>query len=166
MNRTTLYSILLIIYFTLGIASGIAFSNYITSPEELPNVDAFIPQERASPYNHIKEDQIKILNNKVEITINDRQLSWARFAPTNSMDPTFDETANSIEIIPQTISDIHDGDIIAFAYKGNLIVHRVIESGYDEEGWYAITAGDNTQTPDAGKRRFEDIKYVTVGILY
>jgi len=93
-------------------------------------------------------------------------VSWARFAGSNSMDPLLDETANSIEIVPENTGDIHVGDIIAFTSRGSLIVHRVREIGYDAEGWYALTQGDNTDVPDAGKRRFDDVKYVTVAILY
>jgi hypothetical protein len=38
--------------------------------------------------------------------------------------------------------------------------------GYDKEGWYAVTKGDNTGMNDPDKVRFEQIKFVLVGVLY
>ena len=158
--------LLILFYFALGLTSGIFLSGYIPS-EQLPAGNIFaVPEERLSPNDHIKNLQIKVYDNKVEISLGNYQGGWARFAGGNSMDPVLDESANSVEIIPQTTDDIHQGDIIAFSYGSSLIVHRVLDTGYDTEGWYAITGGDNSNIADAGKRRFSDIKYVTIGILY
>ena len=166
MNKVWLVALMVLFYFGLGFSSGAVLSSYF-APEQLPSSPSSnVLLERPSPYDHIKEDQIKVYDNKVEISLGNNQISWARFANSNSMDPILDETANSIEIIPETKDDIHVGDIVAFSYGTSLIVHRIIEIGYDEQGWYAITAGDNSDKQDSGKRRFSDIKYVTVGILY
>ena len=166
MKKTVLAMLLVLFYFALGLTSGIFLSGYLPV-EQLPaGTISAIPEERLSPGNHVQESQIKVYDNKVEISLGKYQVSWARFAGSNSMDPVLDETANSIEIIPLSTEDIHVGDIIAFSYGSSLIVHRVLEINYDAEGWYAITGGDNAKNPDTGKRRFSDIKYVTVGILY
>jgi hypothetical protein len=165
MNKTILLTLVLVVYFGMGLTSGIFLHDLFLPDRELPAGGSFLV-DRASPYDHIKEEQVKVYDDRVEILLPGKQLSWARFADSNSMDPVFDHTANSIEIIPQQPEDIHVGDIVAFQYGEGLIVHRVVEIGNDEQGWYALTAGDNIHTVDAGKRRFNDIKYLTIGILY
>ena len=46
-----------------------------------------------------------------------------------------------------------------------LIVHRVIDIGTDSEGTYFITKGDNNNIVD-GKVRFEDIEFITIGVIW
>ena len=84
------------------------------------------------------------------------------------MEPIIDIEANAIQIVPQKPSDIHVGDIISYNTKlsENRIIHRVIEISEDEEGWYAITKGDNLDKPDPFRIRFNDIKRIVVGIIY
>ncbi len=120
-------------------------------------------EEKLSPQNYINTGEIEIKNDKIIININDARIG--RFANTSSMMPLINENANSIEIIPKEPEQIHGGDIVTFEQDGILIVHRVINTGYDEKGWYAITKGDNTEAAD-GKIRFEQIYYITIGILY
>ena len=167
MHKTILLTLVLLLYFGVGMTSGVLLRDLFVLEQQLPSAGfpAFAG-DQLSPYDHIKEEQIRMYDDRVEILLPGKQLSWARFADSNSMDPVFDSTANSIEIIPQSPDDIHVGDIIAFQYGESLIVHRVVKIDYDEQGWYAQTAGDNTDMADAGKRRFEDIKYITIGILY
>ena len=65
------------------------------------------------------------------------------------MDPVIDFGSNAIEIVPQNQSDIHPGDIISYNNtRGDAIIHRVLRTGEDEFGWYAITKGDNAQEAD------------------
>ena len=90
------------------------------------------------------------------------------YAPTGSMLPIINHTANGIEIPVTSVDQIHVGDIIAFQLEKNsneLIVHRVIEIGYDNEGWYCITKGDNNAVDD-GKIREWQIKFKTIAIIY
>ena len=47
-----------------------------------------------------------------------------------------------------------------------LIVHRVVRTGYDRNGWYAIAKGDNIEQPDPDKIRFDQINGVLVAIIY
>jgi len=84
------------------------------------------------------------------------------------MDPVLDEKANAIEIIPKSNNNIHVGDIISYKsdYADGTIIHRVIRIGNDEKGWYCIVKGDNNQSPDPGKIRFNQIKRVLVAIIY
>ncbi len=120
--------------------------------------------ERPSPGNWIRENQIAIYPDRVVIFVPNATMS--RYANTNSMLPFFDVTANGIEIQPSSPSDIHVGDIITYEQAGSLIVHRVVKTGADEEGWYCITKGDNSPVQDAFKVRFQDIKYITIMIIY
>ena len=159
--------LLILFYFALGITSGFYLQDYFHQEEQPLSSFNEQPHNVPSPYDHIKENQIHINEGKVEIFLDDRQVSWARFAPTNSMDPVLDSTANSIEIVPRSPSDIHVGDIVAFTYENSLIVHRVIDIGSHSNGaWYAITKGDNVEKSDPGERSFEDIKFITVGVIY
>lgn len=85
--------------------------------------------------------------------------------PTGSMLPVLSETANGIRIVPEAAEDIQIGDIISYQTEQGLIVHRITARGFDNEGYYFIAKGDNNELSD-GKIRFEDIKYVTIGVLY
>jgi len=122
--------------------------------------------ERPSPQDWIKEGQIEFQDNKVIIYVNNPK--WASFTDTNSMDPVLDKGTDAIEIVPTSPSQIQPGDIIA--YKSSIInaevVHRVVETGYDEYGWYAILKGDNNAQKDPEKVRFNQIKRVVVALIY
>ncbi len=139
------------------------FSHTAMSTFEIPYSYARAP-ERLSPSDHLAEQQIQVYNDFAVIRADN--LFWARFADTNSMDPLIDETSNSLEIKPQTPEEIRAGDIISYAFRENLIIHRVISTGHDETGWYAVVKGDNNPEPDPEKVRFEQIRGVVVGILY
>ena len=91
---------------------------------------------------------------------------WARIKDTHSMEPVLNKDSISLEISPDSISDIKIGDIISFSRNSKTIIHRVIETKTDNQGWYAITKGDNNKDMDNFKVRFKQIKGVVVGILY
>jgi hypothetical protein len=122
--------------------------------------------EEASPSDHITENKIHVYSDKIVIDV--ANASWASFADTNSMDPTLDTGANSIEVEPQNQDEIKVGDIISFStdYTAGIVIHRVVSIGYDEQGAYYITKGDNNPTADPGMRRFSDIRGIVIGIIY
>ena len=121
--------------------------------------------EKLSPADHIKEDQIRIEDDQVIITI--RNAKIARFADTNSMDPLLDEESNAIQIVPNSPDQIYVGDIISYTSKnGDIIIHRVVKIDEDEEGMFYITQGDNNSSPDNEKIRFWQVRFITVGIIY
>src|SRR3989344_2288306 len=121
--------------------------------------------EKLSPADHIKEDQIRIEDDQVIITI--RNAKIARFADTNSMDPLLDEVSNAIQIVPNSPDQIYVGDIISYTSKnGDIIIHRVVKIDEDEEGMFYITQGDNNSSPDNEKIRFWQVRFITVGIIY
>jgi len=123
-------------------------------------------EEVVSPFDRIKESQIKVYDDKVVIEIENAQ--WASFIDTNSMDPVIDEGSNAIQIAPKTYEEIKVGDIISYKsdYAEGTFIHRVIETGFDNEGWYCIAKGDNNPEADPGKIRFSQIKKVLVAIIY
>ena len=89
---------------------------------------------------------------------------------TGSMLPTLDDTNKLYFRYINSIENIKVNDIILFKtsfiwnnYTGaSDRVHRIVKIGYDNEGWYAITKGDNIKENDGGVRRFEDIKGVLI----
>ncbi|MHA2011204.1 MAG: signal peptidase I, partial [Candidatus Helarchaeota archaeon] len=98
----------------------------------------------------------------------DGDFELSNFADSNSMIPVLDNGHTGIEI-PLSQEDVNKlkvGDIISyFDIDGNLIIHRIIEVGYDSKGWFAITKGDNNKIND-GKIRKEQVRCVLVGIIY
>tara|TARA_Y100000034_G_scaffold136768_1_gene215568 strand:- start:6924 stop:7385 length:462 start_codon:yes stop_codon:yes gene_type:complete len=150
--------------FLLGWVSSLAYSNYSVQDLEQP-YSGFSADEIMSPSDHIPEEDIYVLNDRVIIKIKDPK--WASFTDTNSMDPIIDINSNSIEIKPQSTKDIEPGDIISYKYQDlGLIIHRVIKTGYDEQGWFAITKGDNNIFRDPSKVRFEQVNGVVIGVIY
>jgi signal peptidase I len=143
----------------------VLFANLVYS-FDLKNPSIFTTNERISPQDRINEDQIHVYKDRIVIYI--PEATYARYADTNSMDPILDEGATGFEIIPDSEEDIRIGDIITYQpeWTSNLVVHRVIEIGEDEQGWFAYTKGDNTSSIDPGKIRFEQVKYVLVGVFY
>jgi len=116
-----------------------------------------------SPSNWLNKENIMVYNDKIVIYVDNASLS--SYQPTGSMRPLLDSGANGIRIKPESVQEINNGDIISFRKNGMLIVHRVVDKGVDSEGIYFITKGDNNNYSD-GKVRFEDIEYITIGILY
>lgn len=130
---------------------------------EYSNFPYSIP-ERDSPKNWIKDWEIKTGTNTVTLTVQGAIL--AAFADTNSMDPVFDAGANAIEVVPKSSSELQVGDIASYSTQYGTIIHRIIEIGNDEKGWYAVFQGDNNPIPDPEKVRWDQIKRVVVAIIY
>jgi len=116
----------------------------------------------SSPADRIKLNQIQLTEDSIIIKV--PNVSLSSYAPTGSMKPVFDKGANGIRVVPKSPEEIQIGDIVTFGKEN--IVHRVIEKGIDEKGYWFVTKGDNNEFPDEEKIRFEDIKYITIGILY
>ncbi|MFP4195773.1 MAG: signal peptidase I [Candidatus Woesearchaeota archaeon] len=122
--------------------------------------------ERISPGNHIKEHQIKVYDDRVELAVSG--VEWARFTDTNSMDPFLDKGANALQFVPESPEQIDKGDIISYRKpeSSNRVIHRVVYKGEDDQGVYFIVKGDNNAVSDPGKIRFDQIERVLFGIIY
>ncbi|MBI2147231.1 hypothetical protein HYU19_02010 [Candidatus Woesearchaeota archaeon] len=138
-------------------------------PSALPSAFSalfFRNHEQQSPANRIAEENISVFPEQVVITLG--RASWASYEDTNSMDPVLDDGAHGIEIPPASGESLKVGDIISFStpLADGLVVHRIIETGRDEQGWYARTRGDNNPAADPIRVRFEDIHGVLVAVIY
>ncbi len=161
----------IIIVFLIGLGMGVLSSNNGDFSLEKPLTSirlyaAGIAPEKHSPQNWISEDNIHVYDNRVVIDIENPK--WAKFTDTNSMDPAIDIGSNTIRIMPDDVEKIAVGDIISYESEkfGGIIIHRVVETGHDEEGWYAIAKGDNMPATDPVKVRKENVKGVAVAIIY
>ena len=154
------------IIFLIGFLSANLVSFYVVYGLESPfsfNNFSF-NDNNSAPFDFVEENQIKIYNDKIVIDIKDASLS--RYAATGSMKPVLDVFSNGIRIVPNNEDEINIGDIVTYKDSGQLIVHRVVEKARDEQGVYFVMQGDNNNVSDAGKVRFNDIKYVTIGVLW
>ena len=165
---TTIFAIFFLGFFASSTYSF--FSQNIAIPLKTLNIfespSSYISNELNSPHDHIKESQIHVYDDKVVINLQNAE--WASFTDTNSMDPVFDYGSNAIEIIPQSTEQIHLGDIISYQskYSDLPIIHRVVNIGEDSNGWYCKVKGDNNNTPDLEKIRFNQVKRLVVAIIY
>lgn len=157
---------LVVAIFMLGWLTNTIYYEANSFDIQRPLSSIFTTKDVFSPGDKIPQDRIHVYDDKIVIDVEKAQ--WAEFTDTNSMDPVLDIEANSFEIRPKSHEEIDVGDIISYKprdYKG-LIVHRVIKTGFDEDGWYAIAKGDNLSKPDKEKIRFDQINGVLVGIIY
>lgn len=164
--KKSIIVISILMFLTLGWLANDAYQSFgiDDSIELAKSVIAGLPA-KAMPADRISEDRIKVLPDKIVIDVPNAR--WATFTPTHSMAPIFDAGSNAIQIIPQTSAEIQVGDIVSYIWKdGSIIIHRVIETGSDEKGWYAILKGDNNPVQDPEKVRFEQIKRVVIAIVY
>ena len=123
-----------------------------------------VSSEPFEPQNRLSQDNIVVY--KTHATIKSENLRWAIIADTGSMKPTLTANTHVLQVVPQKPNDLAVGDIITYTYNNRHIIHRIIEINHDSYGWYAITKGDNNQSPDPEKVRFNQIDRVVVGILY
>lgn len=160
LEKILIYTIVFLIGFLSCMLIG-----FLVSETEIPlNLGGFsFNSGTEAPGNWVEEKEIHIYENVVVIDIEGASLS--RYAPTGSMVPVLDKDSNGIRIVPENPSEIDIGDIITFEQDSQLIVHRVIDKGNDEEGVFFITKGDNNNVTD-GRVRFEDVRYVTIGIIW
>lgn len=175
---STRYFFLIISIFLIGFSIGIYSTTLINSPQKEFTIGedtsvglnkfslGISSEEKPSPSERITEDQIHVYNNKVTFDIENPE--WATFTDTNSMDPVLDKGAYAIEIVPKSVNEIQVGDIASYKsqFSDGTIIHRVIEIGTDEDGWFAKFKGDNNADADPGKIRFNQIQRVVVAIIY
>ncbi len=156
--------LILVVVFTLGWITNSLSYTLATDNKSLPL--SISSKEKVSPYDRVKDQNIEVYDNFLVIRIKD--ISLAEYTDTNSMDPIIDSGATGIEVVPKKATDIHVGDIIAYEanWTDGLVVHRVIDTGIDEKGVYFTVKGDNTLKPDSERVRFNQIKYITIGVLY
>lgn len=164
MEISNLLKVFLIFLFGFLIANLLNF--YVATGSEIPFLRQFglgMSYDNNAPFDNIHENQIEI--NEDSVIIHVKNASLGKYAATGSMKPVLDENSNGIRIVPSSKEEIHLGDVITYQDNNDLIIHRVVEIGNDENGWYVITKGDNNDVSD-GKVRYSQIKFITIGILW
>ena len=139
------------------------FYMFSNSGLEVPFATGLGSFDASSPSNWVMDEDIVVFDDYILLRIANATIS--SYASSGSMKPVLDKGANGIRIVPRNSDQIEVGDIVSFRFGGILIVHRVVEKGIDDEGVYFITQGDNNIFSD-DKIRFEDIEYVTVGVIW
>ncbi len=164
MTKNVMLLIAVLSFFVAGWLSNDAFGVIsLSTGKQMPlGSDTAV----SGPSDHIGEEQIHVYDNKIMLDISGA--SWASFTDTHSMDPVLNKDSNSIEIKPKSETDIKVGDIISYKsdYVDGLIIHRVLQTGEDSNGWYAVVKGDNNPAKDPGKIRFNQINGVVVAVVY
>lgn len=93
---------------------------------------------------------------------------------SDSMAPTIRPWHRMVTMKVQQ-KNLQIGDIIVvyqwqpFRYGGRelvLVGHRIVEIGNDEQGWWAVTKGDNNDWPDETLRRGDEICCKVIAVLY
>jgi len=116
----------------------------------------------------IPRDSLHFYDGRTQIDLDEYVWIYYNLSDTNSMYPTITKNSHGIGLKLKEDTVINVGDIISFKVKGfdHNYAHRVIEIGYDEEGEYFITKGDNNRQKDDIKIRRKDIDYVVAAIIY
>lgn len=153
-----------VLVFMLGfLACAGLFYGMSYSDVEVPFATGFASYGSSAPNDWVSNEDIIVFDDHIILRIANATLS--NYASSGSMGPVLDKGANGIRVVPANADEIEVGDIVSFRFGGSLIVHRVVEKGIDSEGVYFITQGDNNVFADE-KIRFEDIEYVTIGVIY
>jgi hypothetical protein len=83
---------------------------------------------------------------------------------TNSMEPLIDIGHTVILKKPEGKPLV--GDIIIWERGYKSVIHSIIETGVDNDGWYCRTQGLNIYRPDPEKIRLNEVKWFVVGVLW
>ncbi|MBU0907690.1 MAG: hypothetical protein KKD18_06600 [Nanoarchaeota archaeon] len=116
-----------------------------------------------SPSDIVSDDRILVYPDRVIIEVEGAKLST--YESTGSMLPTLGAGVSGISVVPSCPDEINLGDIVSFERNGLLIVHRVVQKGFDNQGVYFVTQGDNSLADD-GKVRFDEIERVLIALVY
>lgn len=151
--------------FSLGfLVAAMLFLGVLYFSEVGSTITGFVVNEDVSVPDRLVERDILVYQDRIIIYLENATIS--NYGDSGSMKPTFDDGANGIRVKPSSAEDLSVGDIITFRSGLALVVHRIVDVGIDEDGVYYITKGDNNRLADGGKVGFDDIEYVTVGVLW
>lgn len=161
MKRGVLLAILI---FLFGFTSSQIYHYYSDYTAITPF--SLVAKERSSPANFVSESDLVVKEDYIMVKLLNARVS--SIEDTNSMDPLLDAGSNTIEVLPSSPDDLSSGDVISFFEPsiGKIVIHRIVDVDIDEEGWFAITKGDNNKLVDDWKVRFSQIKGMLVGVLY
>ena len=153
-----------VLVFLLGFMSCVfLFYGFSYSGVEVPFGTGLVGFGVDAPNDWVSEDDIIVFDDMIVLRVENATLS--NYLDTGSMKPVLDKGTNGIRVVPRSAEEIDVGDIVSYRIGGMLIVHRVVEKGFDSEGAYFIMKGDNSLAND-GKVRFKDIEFVTIGVIW
>ncbi|HLP79451.1 MAG TPA: signal peptidase I [Acidobacteriota bacterium] len=120
------------------------------------------------PYPVLRVDESDIFLSSDTLSISVTDPLWVVVANTGSMEPTLRTGSHVIEKVPSDSSEMQVGDIISFHsdFYGKTLIHRIVEVGHDQIGWYARTKGDANADVDEEYVRFWNVKGIVVAITY
>jgi len=152
--------------FGLGWLSSSMYATALEAESQKPFLLGQPQSAVSTPADRVAENQIHVYDDRIILDV--RNASWASFTPTKSMEPLISEKAHGIELKPKSPSDLKIGDVISYnsEFTTGIVIHRIIKTGFDEQGWYAVVKGDNNAEQDPGKVRFEQVNGVLIGIIY
>lgn len=113
------------------------------------------------PMMKVNERDIHVYDDHYCVDVG-REIKYATYADTESMEPVFGYLNHGIEIIPTSITEIHVGDIISYRNNDEIIVHRVT----DINGDCLVVKGDNNAMTDNGCVPFNKVSGVLISIIY
>lgn len=146
---------------------GFVFGATFMQVEFVNGATGFVTTVQEPPADRVGEDQIRVLQDKVIIDV--QNVQWASFADSKSMHPFLFPGANALQLTPDSPDDIQIGDVITYVDSldpNRFVIHRVVYVSEDNQGWYCIVKGDHNVVSDPGKIRFEQIDRVLIGVIY
>ena len=145
-------------------------------------------KERPSPGDIVPSSSISIVDNRVVIDVTKLNIPltlppivWTpHVADTGSMDPVIDYGANNIFIAGANETDqallvnsLKVGDMAAYRFPADpskpttaFINHRIVKICADGQGRYFRFRGDNNASQDPFIAHDENIKWMSIGIIY
>ncbi len=125
------------------------------------SLDTFI----AAPSDTLDTSTVKAYSDKVIVSINKPR--FVSYSDTKSMAPVIGVSTNGIEVEANP-EDLDIGDIVSYEanWSEELVTHRIVGEGIDDEGAYYVLKGDANIEEDPGKIRPGQIRYKVVALFY
>jgi len=144
---------LICVIFISGAMFSSAYLNFVGRNGQIPNSNTII-----------RENEVYVHEDKVVIYVNSSVKYCYR---GDSMLPTLNSNMQGIVAPVNNPSELSIGNVISYKDRvGDSVTHRIIDIGIDKEGWWCRAKGDNNPIKDPGKIRFEQIKGITIALIY
>ncbi len=172
-SRYSLHIILILIVLTV----------LVISVPVLTELSFGAPGNKPSPANYVPESQLVCLDRDKEIVVDLGRLNipftrppkvWSQGIPdTDSMNPVLD-AGHNIVLIGAADADnqkilcdaLKVGDICTYSSPQGLLLHRIVDISFDEEGRKFTFKGDNNWTNDPWVTRDSQINSLCIAIVY
>jgi len=143
-------------------------AGYAAHDAELEQRFAFSDDVRSVIGNRdrVNAEDIRVYSDRVELDL--AGVKYAPISATNSMLPLLHEGSHSLEQDVTDVGTLDLGDVISF-YEPSMqrvVIHSIVELGWDDIGWFAVTKGLSNPTVDPWKVREDWIHGVLIGVLY